>query len=100
MRSMSGSFNPYVLRIVLALAALHLCTTDAEKSNWYALAISHYSAAIRLARPHIAAQGSSHGEAVFRISDFNALFAFVQPSLRTLSGDKGGDRDYPSDLFD
>lgn len=75
--------HPYVLHVILSLAALHHCTTSADKAKWYALAISHHGAAIRIAWPHIAAQGDSHSDAVFIFSGFNALFAFGEPSVRT-----------------
>lgn len=95
-----GLKHPYLLHTILALSALHLCTTREDHSKWYALAISHHGAAIRLARPHIAAQDSSHSDAVFMFSGLNALFAFVEPSLRTLGGDEARGRDYLGDLCD
>lgn len=92
--------HPYVLHVILSLAALHHCTTSADKAKWYALAISHHGAAIRLARPHIEAQGDSHSDAVFIFSGFNALFAFGEPSVRILGGDEARGQDYLGDFFD
>jgi len=76
-----------------------------EEPKWYPLAISHHSAAIRLARPHIAAPVSAHHEAIFNFSAFNSLFSFAEPVLRP-ENEGGGEttptprRDYISDLLD
>lgn len=94
-----GFQHPYVLHIILALAALHLCATGVEKAKWYALAISHHISAINFARPHIAAPSGSHRQAVFMFSNFNALFAFVEPSLRTQGDEDASRQDYLGGLF-
>lgn len=89
-----------VLHIILAIAALHLTSVNPSESKWYALAISHHGAAIRLARPHIAAASSAHSEAVFNFSCFNSLFAFAEPALRPTNSDPSTPRDYIGDLID
>ena len=83
-----------------------------DSPKWYPLAISHHSAAIRLARPHIAASSPAHSEAIFNFSDFNSLFSFAEPVLRpenTTTNNNNNDggtptppipRDYLSDLLD
>lgn len=71
-----------------------------EEPKWYPLAISHHSAAIRLARPHIAAPVSAHHEAIFNFSAFNSLFSFAEPVLRPESdGATPAPRDYICDLL-
>lgn len=92
-----------VLHIILAIAALHMTSSNpSEAPKWYPLAISHHSAAIRLARPHIAASNPIHSEAIFNFSAFNSLFSFAEPVLRPEN--EGGTppipRDYLSDLLD
>lgn len=85
-------------------------SNPSETSKWYPLAISHHSAAIRLARPHIAASNPTHSEAIFNFSAFNSLFSFAEPVLRP-DNDGGSEtpttatttttpRDYLSDLLD
>lgn len=86
-----------VLHIILAIAALHLTSLHPEEPKWYALAISHHGAAIRLARPHITASGLTHGEAIFNFSGFNSLFSFAEPVLRPPTSDPS---DYIGDLLD
>lgn len=86
-----------VLHIILALAALHLTAKNPEDSKWYALAISHHGAAIKLARPHITASSSLHAEAIFNFSGFNSLFSFAEPVLRPSTSDAS---DYIGDLLD
>lgn len=86
-----------VLHIILALAALHLTATRPEEYHWYALAISHHGAAIKLARPHITASSSVHAEAIFNFSGFNSLFAFAEPVLRPVTSDAS---DVIGDLLD
>ena len=86
-----------VLHIILALAALHLTAKTPEDSKWYALAISHHGAAIKLARPHITASSSLHAEAIFNFSGFNSLFSFAEPVLRPSTSDAS---DYIGDLLD
>jgi hypothetical protein len=73
-----------------------------ESSKWYPLAISHHSAAIRLARPHIAASSPAHSEAIFNFSAFNSLFSFAEPVLRLESEGEATPtrRDYICDLLD
>lgn len=85
-----------VLHIILALAALHLTATRPEEPHWYALAISHHGAAIKLARPHITASSSVHAEAIFNFSGFNSLFSFAEPVLRPSTSDPS---DYIGDLL-
>lgn len=86
-----------VLHIILAIAALHLTTLHPEEPKWYALAISHHGAAIRLARPHITAANPIHVEAIFNFSAFNSLFSFTEPVLRPATSDPC---DYLGDLLD
>jgi hypothetical protein len=64
--------------------------------KWYALAISHHGAAIRLARPHITAPSTVHAEAMFNFSGFNSLFSFAEPVLRPSTSDPC---DYIGDLL-
>jgi hypothetical protein len=61
------------------------------------LAISHHSAAIKLARPHITAPSLVHAEAIFNFSGFNSLFSFAEPVLRPSTSDPS---DYVGDLLD
>ena len=86
-----------VLHIILALAALHLTAKNPEEPKWYALAISHHGAAIKLARPHITASSSVHAEAIFNFSGFNSLFSFAEPVLRPSTSDAS---DCIGDLLD
>lgn len=91
--------------MILALAALHMTSSNpSESPKWYPLAISHHSAAIRLARPHIAASSPAHSEAIFNFSAFNSLFSFAEPVLRPDNNDNAGTppmpRDYLCDLLD
>ncbi|GAB7328527.1 hypothetical protein MBLNU13_g00485t3 [Cladosporium sp. NU13] len=94
-----GFQHPYVLHIILALAALHLTAVrpEEQKHKWYALSISHHGAAIKLARPHITASTSIHAEAIFNFSGFNSLFSFAEPVLRPITSDLS---DYIGDLLD
>jgi hypothetical protein len=77
-------------------------SNPSEAQKWYPLAISHHSAAIRLARPHITASSPAHSEAIFNFSAFNSLFSFAEPVLRPEN--EGGTppipRDYLCDLLD
>jgi hypothetical protein len=80
-------------------------SNPSESPKWYPLAISHHSAAIRLARPHIAASSPAHVEAIFNFSAFNSLFSFAEPVLRPDNNDSAGTpppipRDYLCDLLD
>jgi hypothetical protein len=86
-----------VLHIILAVAALHMTTKNPDEPKWYALAISHHSAAIKLARPHITAPSLVHAEAIFNFSGFNSLFSFAEPVLRPSTSDPS---DYVGDLLD
>ena len=86
-----------VLHIILALAALHLTAVHPEEPKWYALAISHHGAAIKLARPHITASSLVHAEAIFNFSGFNSLFSFAEPVLRPSTSDPS---DCIGDLLD
>lgn len=95
-----GFQHPYVLHLILAIAALNLTSKNPNEHKWYALAISHHGAAIRLARPHIAAANSAHSEAVFNFSCFNSLFAFAEPALRPRGSDEARPPDYIGDLLD
>jgi len=90
-----------VLHIILAISALHMTSCHPQEPKWYPLAISHHSAAIRLARPHIAAPVSAHHEAIFNFSAFNSLFAFAEPVLRPENeGGTPARHDYVGDLLD
>lgn len=88
------------MHLILAIAALHLTSTEPTESKWYSLAISHHGAAIRLARPHIAASSPATSEAIFNFSGFNSLFSFAEPALRPVSSDSNASRDYLGDLID
>jgi hypothetical protein len=85
-----------VLHIILAISALHLTSLHPTDPKWYALAISHHGAAIRLARPHITAPSTVHAEAMFNFSGFNSLFSFAEPVLRPSTSDPC---DYIGDLL-
>jgi hypothetical protein len=86
-----------VLHIILAVAALHLTAKNPDEPKWYALAISHHSVAIKLARPHITASSLVHAEAIFNFSGFNSLFSFAEPVLRPSTSDPSN---YIGDLLD
>jgi hypothetical protein len=86
-----------VLHMILAVAALHLTAVHPKEPNWYALAISHHGAAIKLARPHITASSLVHAEAIFNFSGFNSLFSFAEPVLRPGISESS---DYIGDLLD
>lgn len=94
-----GFKHPYVLHMILAIAALHMTTTSSDKSKWYALAISHHGASVRLARPHIAASSSTHMEAIFNFSGFNSLFTLAEPAIRSSANSSCGARDYVGDIL-
>lgn len=79
---------------------MHLTSKLPDEPKWYALATSHHGAAIRLARPHIAASSSTHSEAIFNFSCFNSLFSFAEPPLRPFQKDVATTRDYIGDLLD
>lgn len=81
----------------MAVAALHLTSVHPDEPKWYALAISHHGAAIKLARPHITASSSVHAEAIFCFSGFNSLFSFAEPVLRPSTSDPC---DHIGDLLD
>jgi hypothetical protein len=86
-----------VLHIILAISALHLTFLYPTEHKWYALAISHHGAAIRLARPHITASSTIHAEAIFGFSGFNSLFSFAEPVHRPSTSDRS---DLIGDLLD
>jgi hypothetical protein len=84
--------------MILAISALHKTSNNpSESPKWYPLAISHHSAAIRLARPHIAASSPAHSEAIFNFSAFNSLFSFAEPVLRPEN--EGGTPPIPCDYL-
>jgi hypothetical protein len=83
----------------LAISALHLYSTHPNEPNLYDQAISHHNAAIRLARPHIAAVCPENSEAVFNFSAFNSLYSFAEPPLRPLHNEEADSHDYLNDLF-
>jgi hypothetical protein len=83
----------------LAISALHLYSTHPNEPNLYDQAISHHNAAIRLARPHIAAVCPENSEAVFSFSAFNSLYSFAEPPLRPLRDEEVNSHDYLDDLF-
>jgi hypothetical protein len=80
----------------LAISALHLYSTHPDEPKFYDQAISHHNAAIRLARPQIAAVCPENSEAVFNFSAFNSLYSFAEPPLRNEEVDG---HDYLNDLF-
>jgi hypothetical protein len=83
----------------LAISALHLYSTNPNGSKLYDQVISHHNAAIRLARPYIAAVCPENSEAVFNFSAFNSLYSFAEPPLRPLRNEEVDSYDYLNDLF-
>jgi hypothetical protein len=94
----SADRDVIVLHVILAISALHLYSTHPNEPKLYDQAISHHNAAIRLARPHIAAVCPENSEAVFNFSAFNSLYSFAEPPLRPRVKEIDG-HDYLNDLF-
>lgn len=79
--------HPYLLHILLALAALHkLNGMNKADEELYQLASAHGLAAMRLARPQVGGQGEANRRAVFSFAAFASLYATAEPPLRTGDG--------------